>query len=51
MSRKHFQAMAQKIALISETEARRQAADAFATVAAMSNPRFNRARFMAACGL
>lgn len=51
MSRKHFIAMAKEISNIQNVEARKQAANAFASVAITVNSDFNRTRFMEACGL
>lgn len=51
MSKKHFEALAKRIAQIADLEARRQAAEAVADVAATMNGQFDRARFLAACGL
>lgn len=51
MSKKHFTKLAARLATIKNLEARRQAAEAVAEVAAETNGQFDRARFMAACGL
>lgn len=51
MSRKHFVAIAAGIAAIADSKARKQAAYTLADTLASTNPRFNRARFLAACGL
>jgi len=52
MSRKHFREVAAQIA---ESRAplceRRKLADTFAAMFAKANPRFDRARFLSACGL
>ena len=51
MSKKHFELLAQSIRAISDAQSRRNAAEAISQVCAMTNPRFNRARFLAACGV
>jgi hypothetical protein len=51
MSRKHFQALAAAVATISDPNNRRTVAELLASVCAASNPRFNRQRFMEACGV
>lgn len=51
MTRKHFQAMADEIKRIQDKFERQTIADAFATVAKQTNSRFDRQRFMEACGL
>jgi hypothetical protein len=51
MTKKHFIALARRIAAINDASARLHAAQAVADVAALDNPRFDRARFMAACGV
>ena len=51
MSKKHFIALAKRIAEIENETARRQAAEAVADVAGEVNPRFNYSRFMTACGV
>ena len=51
MSRKHFIALAEAIRNISNPEERKRAANAVADVCAGSNGRFDRARFIRACGV
>lgn len=51
MSRKHFQALADSFKNIADLNARRQAADAVIAVAWQLNERFDKQRFLAACGL
>ena len=51
MSRKHFELLAQRIRNIADSQSRRQAAEAVSEVCAMTNPRFDQARFLAACGV
>lgn len=51
MSRKHFRALATRIAMIECLRSRRLAAEAVADVCRSHNPNFNRFRFMAACNL
>jgi hypothetical protein len=51
MSRKHFKAIAAAIAAILDPSDRRRIAEALADVCRESNPRFDRARFLAACGV
>lgn len=51
MSRKHFIALAAAIKAISNEDERRRAAELIADVCQQSNARFNRARFLAACGV
>ena len=51
MSRKHFELLAQGIRAIADAQSRRQAAEAVSQVCAMTNPRFDQARFLAACGV
>lgn len=54
MSRKHYEVIARAILASADTadySAREYAAVLFADVAEQDNPRFNRARFYAACGL
>lgn len=51
MSRKHFTALAQAIAEISDLEERGRAARLIADVCAASNGRFDRQRFYHACGV
>jgi hypothetical protein len=51
MSKKHFELLAQGIRAISDAQSRRKAAEAVSQVCAMTNPRFDQARFLAACGV
>lgn len=51
MSRKHFIALAKRIAAIKNASARREAAYAVADVAASVNDRFDHARFLRACNV
>jgi len=51
MTKKHFIAMAAAIAKIKPKNKRKQLAEFNASEFAKFNPRFDRARFMAACGL
>jgi hypothetical protein len=50
MTRKHFIALAQTVAAIETPAKRREQARINADICAQSNPRFDRARFLAACG-
>jgi hypothetical protein len=51
MTKKHFIAMAARLAKMECADCRREAAEAFADIAAQANASFDRARFLAACGL
>jgi len=51
MTRKHFIAMAAQIKSMTDRAAAQATADTFCAVALDANPRFDRARFLAACGL
>jgi hypothetical protein len=51
MSRKHFVQLARAVASIVDPVNRRQVAELLADVCAAANPRFNRSRFFAACGV
>ena len=51
MSRKHFITLAENIARITDTSARRLAAEAVASAAREHNDRFDYARFFSACGV
>lgn len=51
MSKKHFEALAARIAKIVNPDARREAANAVADVASAMSPKFDRVRFMAAAGV
>jgi hypothetical protein len=50
MSRKHFVAIAKAIAEITDTAERCRVAESLAAVCVLANPRFDRARFLTACG-
>ena len=50
-TRKRFVAVAAQIAKIRTVSARKAEAEKFASVFAGENPRFDKARFFAACGL
>jgi hypothetical protein len=50
MSRKHFAALAAAIAAIENKKARQQAAERIADACRQFNARFDRERFMRACG-
>lgn len=49
MSRKHFKALAERIALIPDLSARIKAAHAVAEACRQFNPRFKPERFLRAC--
>jgi hypothetical protein len=51
MSKKHFIALAAEFSKIKDATARKQAAEAVCTVAAQVNDRFDRSRFLTACGV
>jgi hypothetical protein len=51
MSRKHFVQLAAAVATIADLDTRRTVAELLANVCASTNPRFNRQRFYAACGV
>jgi hypothetical protein len=51
MTKKTFVAVAATVAKIENLVARRAAAENFCVLFAKENPRFDRARFLAACGL
>jgi hypothetical protein len=51
MTKKHFVAIAREIAQMSDRKSARIAAEAFAQVAQSTNPRFDQARFLTACGV
>lgn len=51
MSKKHYIAMAAAVREIADVIERRRMAERVAAVCAADNPRFNRARFLAACGV
>lgn len=51
MTRKDFVAMASTIALIKPIADRKQVAERNANFCKLSNKRFNKAKFMAACGV
>lgn len=50
MTRKHFEMAARNIAAMPESE-RLKHAEAWIKVCAADNPRFDKARFLAACGI
>ena len=50
MSRKHFRAIAAAVAEIADAAERKRAAELMAAVCAGFNTRFDRGRFLAACG-
>ena len=50
-TRKHFIAAANAVAAISDLKKRREMAEHHAALFAAENPRFDRARFFAACGV
>jgi hypothetical protein len=51
MTRKHFEAMAELIRRIAGKTERRRQAELIAVHCAKANPRFDRKRFMTACGI
>jgi hypothetical protein len=51
MTRKDFKRIADNIKTLSNPDARFDAAKAMADVCAISNPRFDRNRFLKACGV
>lgn len=51
MTRKHFQMMADSLKVISDKKKKLELAEKAAEIFAKANPRFDRARFMTACGL
>jgi hypothetical protein len=51
MTRKHFEKMAELIRRIAGKTERRKQAELVAVHCAKANPRFDRARFMQACGV
>ena len=51
MTRKHFQLIAQTVALITDTDARSQMADTWVTVLSGINPKFKPSRFRKVCGV
>ncbi len=51
MSKKHFNALAARIACIADAKAREEAARAVADACIEFNGRFDRARFLRACGV
>jgi hypothetical protein len=51
MTKKHFEAMAELIRRIAGKTERRRQAEVIALHCAKANPRFDRKRFMAACGV
>ena len=50
MTRKHFVALAKAVATLADAAERKSLAEALATVCASQNERFDRDKFMAACG-
>jgi hypothetical protein len=51
MSKKHFNALAARIACIADSKVREEVACAIAGVCADFNGRFDRGRFLRACGV
>lgn len=51
MTKRHFQRAAEIISAVSDVQQRMLLADAFARFFAAENPRFDRERFLAVCGL
>ena len=51
MTKKHFIAMAKEISQITDRNSARITAIAFCKVALSTNPRFNQAKFLDACGV
>ncbi len=51
MTRKDFELIARVVSNITNTTSRRGVAEAFASELSATNPRFNRARFLDACGV
>jgi hypothetical protein len=51
MTRKHFKIMAAQIATMADRDDAKRTAEVLAEQCKMVNPRFDRARFMTACGL
>jgi hypothetical protein len=51
MTRKHFKALAETLLKISDLTTRKTVANEAAEMFQKENPRFNKAKFMAACGL
>ena len=51
MTKKHFIAMAKEIAQMPDRKSARVAAEAFAQVARLVNPRFDQTKFLTACGV
>jgi hypothetical protein len=51
MSRKHFIAIAATVSAISDLSERAKQAEFQAQICAAQNPRFDKARFLTACGL
>jgi hypothetical protein len=51
MTRKHFKIIAAEVANISDPVERQDIANIFADICKAGNARFDRQRFMAACGL
>jgi hypothetical protein len=51
MTKKHFIAMAREISQMPDRKSARITAEAFCKVAQTTNPRFDQARFLTACGV
>ncbi len=51
MSKKHFIAIAATVSAISDKKEREKQANFQAQICAAQNPRFDKARFLAACGV
>ena len=51
MTRKHFKEIAKTIAQIEDATERKRQAEAMATICKQTNPRFDNARFLTACGV
>lgn len=51
MTKQHFEALAYAITLINNQHSRTEAAIAVASVALQFNPRFDKAKFFAACNV
>ena len=51
MTRKHFKAIAATVSAIADLAERQKQAEFQANICAQTNPRFDRARFLAACGV
>ena len=51
MTRKHFKLIAETIRALPDLRDRRNQADRMAVICARTNPRFDRVRFLKACGV